>query len=123
MTQKKGIGASNIDFKLRLLRSYINILETSKGDSVNYEIARTYFIILHNFLIIEDMFSEDIKGTGKEINRYLDLTPLGTIEEVMELFLILYNRYHNVRFAVETLDSIESIRIFLQKNPFRYHLL
>lgn len=39
-----------INDKLALLKSYIHILNNSDGD---YDLVKRYFIILHNFLIIE----------------------------------------------------------------------
>lgn len=113
----------DIDQKLYLLKSYIHILNNSDTGEGDYDTAKTYFIILHNFLIIERMFAEDVKQAGKEINNNLDLSPLNTPEEVMNLFTTLYDQHHPVRFGVETLDSIEPIRVYLNNNSHVYREL
>jgi len=70
-------------------------------------------------LIYELYFPEEIKSAGKEILKHLgDLKPI--IEDMSEekkLAIIqseferLYDPNHPVRFAIETLDSVEEVRI------------
>jgi len=108
----------DIDPKLKILRSYINILNNKNKD--NYDLAKQYFLIIHNFLIIERMFADEVKAAGKEINANLDIEPLNNEQEVYDKFLELYDSYNKVRFGIETLDSIEPIRLFLNKNPQVY---
>jgi len=108
----------DIDPKLKILKSYIHILNNGSGE--NHDLAKQYFLILHNFLIVERMFAEEVKAAGKEINKNLNIEPLNDEQEVYQKFLELYDVNSNVRFGVETLDSIESIRQFLNKNPQIY---
>jgi hypothetical protein len=104
--------------KLYLLRSYINIL---KNSDKNYQLAISYFTILHNFLIIERMFYEDVKLANKEINKYLQLEKLDSEEEVYNKFLELYdNEKSIIRINVETLDNIEPIDLYLKANSKVY---
>lgn len=110
----------DINPKLEILRSYIHILKNSQKE---YELAITYFIILHNFLIIERMFYDDIKEAGKEINKHLNVEKLNNEQEVYQKFLELYDINSPVRFAVETLDSIDSVNQYLEKNPQIYQSL
>jgi len=106
----------DIDNKLKLLKSYIHILENSgKMDDVNYDTAKTYFIIIHNWLIIERMFYDEIVQANKELNKNLSLEKLSSDEEVMDKFFELYEPNHLVRFATETFDSIQPIREYLDK--------
>jgi len=108
----------NIDNKLSILKSYIRILKNPKEKyHLDYDLAVTYFIILHNFLIVERRFVDDIKLCNKEINKYLKLEELNNEKDVYKKFLELYDVYHTVRNNVETLDSIDSVREYLSNRP------
>lgn len=104
----------DIDDKLSILKSYIHILKNSKED---YDLAISYFIVLHNFLIVERGFFEDIKLHNKEINKYLKLEKLNNKKEVYNKFLELYDTNNIVRNNVETIDSIDSVGEYLSKRP------
>ena len=107
--------------KLNLLKSYIHILNNSeKKNDVNYDSAINYFRIIHNFLIIERMFYPMVVKSNKEINKNLDITKLNNENEVMEKFYELYDNNHDVKFGVETLDSIEEVRVYLKQHPNVY---
>jgi len=110
----------DIDEKLKILKSYIHILN---NDSKKYELAKKYFIILHNFLLIERMFYEEVKEARKEINKHLNLEKLNDQHDVYQKFLELYDINSHIRFAIETFDSIESIRLFLKERPITYQKL
>lgn len=115
----------DIDNKLYLLKSYIKIIKNSiSTDNIqNKDIMIKYFIIIHNFLIIEKMFTQEIILARKELNKYLYLEKLNNIEDINKKFLELYNPHHNVRFSVETFDSIEPIRIWLNEHRSVYNTL
>tara|TARA_R110000772_G_scaffold141428_2_gene251079 strand:- start:41 stop:466 length:426 start_codon:yes stop_codon:yes gene_type:complete len=114
----------DIDDKLKRLRSYIHILDnTTKFGDVNADTAKVYFTIIHNFLVIERQFFPEVEAANKELNKYLKLKPLNGGEEVMAKFRELYDTKHPVRFSVETLDSIESIRKFIAERPNIYSKL
>jgi hypothetical protein len=104
----------DIDDKLSILKSYIHILKNSKED---YDLAISYFIILHNFLIVERGFFEDIKLHNKEINKYLKLEKLNNEKDVYDKFLELYDINNIVRNNVETIDSIDSVGEYLSRRP------
>lgn len=104
------------------LREYIKILKENydlgvvKDDGGNYnkfDIIIRYFIIIHNFLYLENKYFDFVKLSGKEINKYLHLPKLETLEDVINKFNELYDTNSKVRFGVETLDSIEEIRLIL----------
>ena len=104
-----------IEPKLELLKSYINIINNdTNGDA---QLAINYFTVLHNFLIIERMFYNDVVASKKEINKYLILNRCNSIEDVNNLFNELYDVNSKVRNNVETFDNIESIRIYLSTRP------
>ena len=90
--------------------------ENNCNEDNKYNIDINYFRILHNYLIIERMFYQDILMNKKEINKYLKLQKLHSCEEIHNKFLELYDQEHIIRNNVETLDNIEPIRLFIKKN-------
>lgn len=104
----------DIDDKLSILKSYIHILNNSKE---NYDLAISYFIVLHNFLIVERGFFEDVKLHNKEINKYLKLEKLNNEKDVYNKFLELYDTYNIIRNNVETIHNIDSVGEYLSKRP------
>lgn len=103
----------DIDPKLKLLKSYIHIIDNADGD---YDLQRQYFIVLHNYLIIERMMYDIVKLAGKEINKYLHLEKLNSIDEVNAKFLELYDVHSPVRNNVETIDNIDEFKDYLIKH-------
>ena len=106
------------------LREYIKILKENydlgyvkdDGGGFNkFDLYIKYFIIIHNFLFLEDRYFDIVKLSNKEINKYLNLPKLESLDEVINKFNELYDTNSKVRFGVETLDSIEEIRILLPK--------
>jgi hypothetical protein len=96
------------------LREYIKILKES-GDYNRLNLIITYFIVIHNFLYLENEYFDIVKLSGKEINKYLNLPKLESLEDVINKFNELYDTNSKVRFSIETLDSIEEIRLLLPK--------
>lgn len=87
--------------------------------SVQNKIECDFFIHLIDGVVIELYFPEEIKSAGKEILKHLgDLKPItDDMSEEKKLAIIqseferLYDPNHPVRFAIETLDSVEEVRI------------
>ena len=107
------------------LREYIKLLKTNYDDGFideynKFEIMIIYFIIIHNFLFLENMFKDEVEINNKDLNKYLDLPKIENINTIEEVFKNLYNVNSPVRFAVETFDSIENINQFLKSNPNLY---
>ena len=94
------------------------ILAKSKAD----EIVFNFFESLLDAIVFELYFPEEIKSAGKEILKHLgDLKTIKAdmVEErkmaiVQSEFERLYDPNHPVRFAIETLDSVEEVRIIKQ---------
>lgn len=105
-----------ISDKLLILKNYIYILSNSKQYNENYKLAISYFMILHNFLIIEQKFFEDVKISNKEININLLLENINNEIDIYNTFIALYDVNNIIRNNIETLDSIESVRIYFSKN-------
>ena len=101
--------------ELTIIVSYI----TFYNSNITYELITSFFTALSNALIYELYFPEEIKSAGKEIIKHLgDLKPItdDMIEEkklaiLQSEFERLYDPNHPVRFAIETLDSVEEVRI------------
>lgn len=85
----------------------------------NQPLLSAFFISLINSVTFEIYFSSEIKSAGKEILKHLgDLKPItDDMSEEKKLAIIqseferLYDPNHPVRFAIETLDSVEEVRI------------
>ena len=105
----------DISKKLKILKSYINILK-SDGESNNI-LAIAYFRILYNFLIIERMFYPDVVSGKKEINKFFDLEKLSTVEDVKKKFIELYDNNHPVRNSVELITNIPSVGDYVNNRP------
>lgn len=84
-----------------------------------YQLLFDFFWSLCNGIVYEIYFPEEIKSAGKEILKHLgDLKPItDDMSEEKKLAIIqseferLYDPNHPVRFAIETLDSVEEVRI------------
>jgi hypothetical protein len=83
------------------------------------ELEFSFFEGVLNSCIYQLYFPEEIKSAGKEILKHLgDLKPIrDDMSEEKKLAIIqseferLYDPNHPVRFAIETLDSVEEVRI------------
>jgi hypothetical protein len=101
--------------ELSIVVGYITFLNSILFD----ELVTNFFTALSNSLIYELYFPEEIKSAGKEILKHLgDLKPItDDMSEEEKLAIIqseferLYDPNHPVRFAIETLDSVEEVRI------------
>lgn len=97
-----------------MLVDYV-ILAKTKSDDIVYR----FFESLLDGIVFELYFSEEICSAGKEILKHLgDLKPItDNMSEEEKLAIIqseferLYDPNHPVRFAIETLDSVEEVRI------------
>ncbi len=97
-----------------LLVDYVILSKTQIDDLVF-----KFFEQLLDAIVFELYFSEELKSASKEILRHLgDLKPItDAMSEEEKLAIIqseferLYDPNHHVRYAIETLDSIEEVRI------------
>ena len=102
--------------KRLILRRYIKILKKQDPNFFNIDIFLDYFIIIHNFLLLEEKFKDKVVISNKEINKYLDLENTTDVSKILDKAKELYDPKNKVRFAVETFDSIEEIRIYLKEH-------
>lgn len=111
----------NEDFKpvIDILVDYLGFYKGVYKDKSKEQSVSTYFESVLDGLVYEIVFSKEIKSAGKEILKHLgDLKPItDEMSEEEKLAIIqseferLYAPNHPVRFAIETLDSVEEVRI------------
>jgi len=90
-----------------LLVDYVILSKTQIDDLVF-----KFFEQLLDAIVFELYFSEELKSASKEILKHLeDLKPITDAMSEEEKFERLYDPNHPVRYAIETLDSIEEVRI------------
>ena len=110
------VKGGNIPDNQKRLREYIKILkENSDLENINFFIR--YFIIIHNFLHMEEKYSDLIKMSNKELNKYLNLPKLKNVDDIIDKFYELYDLNSKVRFAAETLNSIDEVNEFISDKP------
>lgn len=107
--------ASTQNQEICVLISHFNFfLELS-----NHKIQYDFFNQLIDSIIFELYFPEEIKSAGKEILKHLgdlkritdDMSEEKKLAIIQSEFERLYDPNHPVRFAIETLDSVEEVRI------------
>lgn len=125
----KNIFSSGLHIKLNELKEIPVAYVNEKNESsiiaiVDYLLALNknsswdYFFSILNAIIYELYFPEEIKIAGKEIMKHLgDLKPISDeMSEEKKLAIIqrefdrFYDTNHPVRFAIETLDSVDEVR-------------
>jgi hypothetical protein len=107
-----------MDLKRELEISKLNlILSTLYPVQDKYRLQYDFFDVLVKGLMLEDKYQDEITAAGKDILKHLDLPTLNSIQPIMNLFTELYDVNSRVRFALETLDSIETIRILVKETP------
>lgn len=92
----------------RVIKEFKKLIKELPKDSLH----RKYYEIIVRFLLLEHKYPYEVKKAGKPIYHYfMYYLPI----RGADYFEFLYNPYHPVRFAVETFDSIEEIRLELKK--------
>jgi hypothetical protein len=91
-----------------IIKQFKTISTQFKWDSVEY----AYYKAIIQFLILENKYPEIVKSSGKPLYHYFQYN---LPQSGHDYFTFLYNVYNPVRFAVETFDSIEEIRLELSK--------
>lgn len=102
-------------FELAIIVNYIININSNQS----HDILLFFFISLSNSIVYELFFEKEIKAAGKEILRHLkDLKPISDDMSKEEKLAIIQSEFkrlsdpnHPVRFAIETLDSVEEVRI------------
>lgn len=85
------------------------------GEYNIYDFWIKYLIIIHNSLLMEEKFQNEFKISGKEINKHLKLLNTTDFNKMIKLSQNYYDSNSKVRFGIETMDSIEEVRIYVNK--------
>lgn len=100
----------------KIIRSYIRLLSVY-GGMKGAEKAMKHYIILHNFLGIEELCYDQAMMTNKHINRHLNLTEgVRFVNTLTMLANIYFDPNHKVRFSIETIDDVEEARLYIKEN-------
>jgi hypothetical protein len=85
------------------------------------ELCSSWLKCVATALFLEDKFKEDVILANKPIYKHIEKFGSKGINETYckEWFLKTYNVNHPLRFGVETLDSIEPIRVYLKDKSFQ----
>lgn len=103
------------NFEIDILVRYVECF----SGKANSDITKSFYVSLINSLVYELYFPEEIKSAGKEILKHLgDLKPItDEMSEEEKLSIIqseferLYDPNHPVRMALDTIESVEEVRI------------
>jgi len=107
------------DFNQKTVSNLVDyLLEWNKHKEKN-TIEAKFFESVLDTIVFQLFLEEEIKSAGKEILKHLgDLKPItDDMSEEKKLAIIqseferLYDPNHPVRFAIETMDSVEEVRI------------
>jgi adenine-specific DNA-methyltransferase len=104
---------------IEMLVDYLGLYKGVYKDQSKEHSLAAFFESVVDGLVYEVVFPEEIKSAGKEIVKHMgDLKPItDDMSEEKKLAIIqseferLYDPNHPVRFAIETLDSVEEVRI------------
>ena len=104
---------------IEILVDYLGFYKGVFKDKSKEQSISTFFESVVDGLVYQVVFPGEIKSAGKEILKHLgDLKPIiDDMSEEKKLAIIkseferLYDPNHPVRFAIETLDSVEEVRI------------
>lgn len=100
----------------QILRRYVRFLNKYKGMK-NTEKARRFFIVLHNFLGIEERCYDQCLTLDKQINVHMNLlTKPQYYSSVTAYFHKYYDPNHRIRVSIEKFDLIDEARIFMDAN-------
>lgn len=114
-------GHDDIQYNLDMLKSYIKILKNEIKNGRNCEFAIKYFIILYNFIIIEQGFIDDYILKRDQINLNLKLKKLTKCDDILDKFAELYDPNSIVRNNLEKFDTHwEIIKEYLKIKPNLY---
>jgi len=114
------------DMKIQeIIREELNQMNKQDILKSYYEIAddqlqKSYWLILSYALTLEKVFGKEMALAGKSIDKHLQIEPINDKDQLTQKFLELYDTNSKVRFAVETMDSIEEIRVWLAEHPEFY---
>lgn len=99
----------SLNVVIKKMKQLIKLYEKTYGKDC---IQANYYKIISRNLLLEHKYKDIVEKSGKPIYHYFMYS---LPEYNNDYFYWLYNPYNPVRFACETFDSIEEIRIEFNK--------
>ena len=111
-------------YNMNKLKEYIKILKNESKNGKNCDFAIKYFIILYNFILIEQGFIDDYILRKDQINLHLRTEKFTKCDEVLDKFAELYDPNSIVRNNLENFSrNDEIIKEYLKTKPNIYNRL
>lgn len=96
-----------------IVKNYIDVLN-SEPDKNKNDIEK--LMVLHNCIILENIFRHDVKLKGKEINKYLKLMNTRNIPVIKKICTVLFKNDSIVKKNIETFNEISSVSKYCSTN-------
>lgn len=106
----------NIGNKIKHLAIWSLLNQAGHLDQ-DYNLWATWSRCIASAIYLENMFWDDVQACNKSVYTNLEGREkwvYGVKADVLEWCSMTYDPHHKLRFAVETLDSIESVRLYLE---------
>ena len=95
----------------------LKLLQHAKAFEKDYELWSAWLRCVASALWLEDLFTAEIHTAKKQIVDNLDgFQRINSRADVLLWCSKTYDVYHKLRNNVETLDSVEVVRVYLKEN-------
>jgi len=91
-------------------------IEACDPDIFNCANAYDYFNMCIFALEMEGKYRDEFKACGKELLEHVEVPTLDTIEQILSYYFEIYNPEHQIRYVIETMDSITSVKNDILEN-------
>lgn len=78
-----------------------------------YALQYSWFEWCIKGLMYEEMFEDQFKLAGKELLKHFNIPQVNTYKEINSYFMEIYDVYNPIRNNIETMDSIEEVRQYI----------
>lgn len=105
----------NLDRQLEIskLNRLLSILYFEKDEN---EVQYSWFTWCVKALLLEEIFDTEFIKAGKHILKHFNVPKVETVEDINIYFLEIYNVHHPIRNNIETMDSIQEVREYVNLN-------
>jgi len=118
----------NFEQNLIKLRSMAKIIKKNGLNTIDefsnlrHEYIYDFIIILHNFLIVEHLFQNEISDARYELNSKLNLSNIETKEDITIFINYISSMNHQIRHNIEAIPGLRIIHDFIEQTPEIYEL-
>jgi hypothetical protein len=107
INETKNIKIYNMYTLDKVIKTFKKIISNSDN-----ELLISYYEKIVEFMLLEHKHKDIVKKSNKPIYHYFQHA---LPHDTNDYFMFLYHTYNPVRFAIETFDSIEEIRLELKR--------